>query len=569
MPAVNPRAADVAALRERVACPVLIVGGGIVGIGVFRELVLQGIPAVLVERGDFCSGASSASSHLAHGGLRYLEYGDFRLVREALTERDRLLKNAPHAVFPLKITMPIFSHFSGLWNAPLRFLGRRGRPAPRGSLLVRIGLTLYDFYTRRARLLSPHRWESRRRALARRPALNPAIRTTALYYDAWMPQPERIALDLLADARAEARENAPEALALNYVALEHMEGDRVILREMLSGEKFAIRPQLVLNAGGAWVDQTNERLGDASRFIGGTKGSHLVLQHEELHEALAGEMIYFENDDGRILLCFPLAGRVLVGTTDIRVRHPDEAICSDDEVVYLLNSLRWLFPKMEISNSDVVFRFCGVRPLPAASGPTASISRDHELCVLPANAAHPFPIASLIGGKWTTFRAFSEKAAVWALAQLGGKMQESSVELAIGGGRDFPPGAAQQERWLEELSAATAQDIAWLRLWFRRYGTLAADLAHAIPRASVKPLAHSPEYARGEIAHLARQERVCHLDDLLLRRTLLAMRGEITAALVAEIAEILTEALGWSPERVEKETSRLGDILRERHGLNI
>src|SRR5512133_781996 len=136
-----------AQLKENPAVSVLIVGGGINGIGTFRDLALNGVDALLVERGDFCSGASSASSHMAHGGIRYLENGEFRLVREAVQERNRLIENAPHFVKPLPTTIPIFKRFSGLLNAPLKFFKMLDKPSERGSVIIKLGLMMYDAYT--------------------------------------------------------------------------------------------------------------------------------------------------------------------------------------------------------------------------------------------------------------------------------------------------------------------------------------------------------------------------------------------------------------------------------------
>ena len=140
-----------ASLKENPEVSVLIIGGGINGIGTFRDLALNGVDVLLVERGDFCSGASSASSHMAHGGIRYLENGEFRLVREAVQERNRLLQNAPHIVKPLPTTIPIFKQFSGLLNAPLKFFGMLDKPSERGSVVIKIGLMLYDAYSRAQR----------------------------------------------------------------------------------------------------------------------------------------------------------------------------------------------------------------------------------------------------------------------------------------------------------------------------------------------------------------------------------------------------------------------------------
>ena len=131
-------------LKENPKVSVLIVGAGINGIGTFRDLALNGLDVLMVDRGDFCSGASAASSHMAHGGIRYLENGEFRLVREAVGERNRLIQNAPHIVQPLPTTIPIFKYFSGLLNAPLKFLGWLDKPSERGSVIIKLGLIMYD-----------------------------------------------------------------------------------------------------------------------------------------------------------------------------------------------------------------------------------------------------------------------------------------------------------------------------------------------------------------------------------------------------------------------------------------
>src|SRR5215813_7597581 len=180
------------ALKQNPNVSVLIVGGGINGIGTFRDLALQGVDVLLVEKIDFCSGASAASSHMLHGGIRYLENGEFRLVREALTERNRMLHNAPHYSKPLPTTIPIFSWFSGIFNAPLKFLNLRDKPGERGALVIKIGLMLYDWFTRGQQGLLGHKMLSRAESMELRPQINPDILCTAAYYDAWMPYPERI-----------------------------------------------------------------------------------------------------------------------------------------------------------------------------------------------------------------------------------------------------------------------------------------------------------------------------------------------------------------------------------------
>ncbi|HMD81612.1 MAG TPA: FAD-dependent oxidoreductase, partial [Anaerolineales bacterium] len=211
-------------LKENPNVSVLIIGGGINGIGTFRDLALNDVEVLLVERGDFCSGASSASSHMAHGGIRYLENGEFRLVREAVQERNRLLQNAPHIVKPLPTTIPIFKHFSGLLNAPLKFLGMLDKPSERGSLVIKIGLMLYDAYSRAQggqgtqsaqRVVPRHQFLSRDKSLSKWKHLNPEIVNTATYYDGAILIPERLAIELVLDAET----YNSNAHALNYVTM--------------------------------------------------------------------------------------------------------------------------------------------------------------------------------------------------------------------------------------------------------------------------------------------------------------------------------------------------------------
>ena len=167
----EPIRPNVARLRERPSADVLIIGAGINGIATFRDLALQGVDVALVERGDYVSGASSASSHMIHGGIRYLENGEFRLVQESVTERNRLLKTAPHYVRPLETTIPIFSTFSGILSAPFRLLVThgRGKPRERGAALIKMGLMMYDTFSRDGGQVPRHRFHGKKKSLAELP----------------------------------------------------------------------------------------------------------------------------------------------------------------------------------------------------------------------------------------------------------------------------------------------------------------------------------------------------------------------------------------------------------------
>ena len=316
------RDSNFAKIRDAGTLDAIVVGGGINGIGVFRELALHGLSVLLVERNDFCSGCSAAPSRMIHGGLRYLENGEFGLVRESLRERDALLLNAPHMVRPLPTTIPINSVLSGTLNAVVGFLGGRSRPARRGVFPVKMGLLLYDWVTRQRRLTPRHVLRNAAETARQWPRLTRQLRYSATYHDAWISHPERLGLELILDAQRDA----PGAIALNYAEIER-DGAAFSVRDRLTGERIAVETRLIVNATGAWLDETNRRLAGPELpkepFVSGTKGSHLIIDNPALFDALNGHMIFFENSDGRICIVFPYLGNVLAGSTDIRIVRGD------------------------------------------------------------------------------------------------------------------------------------------------------------------------------------------------------------------------------------------------------
>lgn len=546
---------------------VLIVGGGINGIGVFRDLALNGVDVLLVERADFCSGASAASSHMAHGGIRYLENGEFRLVREAVQERNRLILNVPHIVKPLPTTIPVFKFFSGLFNAPLKFLRLLDKPSERGSFVIKIGLMLYDAYTGKQRVVPRHQFLNRASSLARWKQLNPLIVHTATYYDGAILSPERLGVELILDAEADN----PNARALNYMSLFSGSGDTLLLRDELTDAVYKVKPRLVINAAGPWIDSANRSLGLATRFIGGTKGSHLVLDHPELRAAIGDHEFFFENKDGRIVLIFPLFDRVLIGTSDIPIDNPDEARCTEEEMDYFLEMVAHIFPSIQVRREHIVFRFSGVRPLAASNAKTTGqITRDHEIEVVSGEwTGLVFPVFSLVGGKWTSFRAFSEQVTDKALTFLGKSRQKDTRDLPIGGGHGYPRTPGEAKRFLGGIAAWTGLSLERTEILFERYGTRAEQVAAFIERGRDGQLKSLPSYSRREIGFLAQHEKVVHLDDFLLRRSMLAMLGRLTREAVAEIADALGESLNWEEERRKVEVARTFEILADRHGVQL
>ena len=555
------------ALKSNPSYPVVIIGAGINGIGTFRDLALNGVDVLLVDRADFCSGASAASSHMAHGGIRYLENGEFRLVREAVQERNRLIQNAPHLVKPLPTTIPIFKFFSGLLNAPLKFLRLLDRPSERGSFIIKVGLLLSDAYTGGQRVVPRHKFLGRAQSLARWSKLNPDVLNTATYYDGAILQPERLGLELILDAEADH----PRAHALNYVSLAGGVGDKITLRDELTGSTYEVKPRLLINAAGPWIDLANRNLGLSTRFIGGTKGSHLVLDHPELRAAIGDHEFFFENKDGRIVLIFPLYDRVLVGTSDIPIANPDEARCTPEEVDYFIGLVDRVFPSIKVTPESIVFRYSGVRPLAASNAKTAGqITRDHEIQVQGgAWTGLNFPIYSLVGGKWTSYRAFSEQVTDKTLDFLGLTRHKSTGALPIGGGRGYPLVQSDLKRRTDATAAWSGMTAERAQELFERYGTRAETIGAFIGRGTDKALKSLPSYSKRELAFLAQGEKVVHLDDLLLRRSMLAMLGRLTAEAVDEIAAALAEALGWTPKQRKSEVARALEILAQQHEVRF
>lgn len=554
-----------ASLEKSPDLDVLIVGAGVNGIATFRDLGINGANVLIIDRADFASGASAASSHMAHGGIRYLENGEFGLVREAVRERNRMLENAPHIVRPLPTTIPVFAVFSGLLNAPLKFFNLLDRPAERGAFVIKIGLIFYDAFTRAQKTVPTHRFEGRKKALRRFAALNPSIRFAATYYDGAILEPERLATEMLLDTEADQS----NARALNYVSVAGGKLNFVTLKDELSGESFDVRPKLLINAAGPWIDKANATLGLSTRFIGGTKGSHLVLANPELRAAIGNNEFFFENSDGRIVLIYPLHDKVLVGTSDLPIENPDDARCTPEEIDYFLGMIKVVFPEITVKKEEIVYRFSGVRPLEfSGAKTTGQISRDHTIQVLSGVwTGQSYPIYSLVGGKWTSFRAFAEEVTDKSLGFLEMTRTRDTKELGIGGGRGYERRQVERHQQLDGISAWTNIEPARLVELYERYGTRVQDVALFISQGEDKPLRELGTYSEREIGFLVTREKVIHLDDLILRRTHIAKLGLLTHPLLKELNEITASYLGWNREQKAAEIQRTLKILADKHGV--
>ncbi|SDT31347.1 glycerol-3-phosphate dehydrogenase [Pseudarthrobacter equi] len=571
-------------LRLRPHAKVLVVGGGINGVGTFRDLALQGVDVALVERGDYCQGASGASSHMIHGGIRYLENGEFRLVRESVVERNRLLRIAPHYVKPLQTTIPIFSTFSGILSAPLRFLTHKqqGKPKERGAFLIKVGLSLYDSFSRDGGSVPRHQFRGHKRALTELPDLRPDIKYAATYFDASVHNPERLTLDVLQDGEKAgqakpggAAGQGSTARASNYLSLQSVtsrpnpgtgKGGTVRLRDELTGEEFDFTADVIVNTTGAWVDLTNEAMGTTSSFMGGTKGSHIVLDSPELLAACRGREIFFEHTDGRIVLIYPMGDRVLVGTTDVDADMSQDAVCTDEEIDYFFDLVGHVFPRIPVTRNQIVYTFSGVRPLPRHDATQPGfVSRDYRIeARRPAPTGTGAVVLSLVGGKWTTFRALAEHLTNDVLAELGMHRKVSTAQLPIGGGAGFPADDAGVQRWLK-AHMGHGRDADRTAGLLTRYGTRAEAVIEYLDAGPDRLLHSTRELSVRELEFMAAHEQVGHLVDVLIRRTSLAFRGLVTGELLNEVADILSVPLQWDAAARSAEISHAQEVLQRLH----
>ena len=540
----------------------VILGGGINGAGVFRDLSLQGVKCLLVDSGDFCAGASAAPSRLIHGGIKYLETGEFRLVAQSTLERNLLLRNAPHYVKPIETVLPIRSWFGGIVPSAIRFFGGKARLNDRGILITKVGLELFDFLGRRRRVLPRHSMALGRSVRKAFPEMAADIVATATYYDAKVTCAERLGLELLLDGM----EANPGSLAVNHCALAGSAGVALRLEDRLGGQAHLVTADVVINAAGAWIDRVNGNLGIASAYIGGAKGSHLILDNPELFSALAGKMVYFGASDGRVGLLYPFLGQVLVGSTDVPIADPDLAVCEDFERDYMLAIVREVFPGIAVSVGQVKYVYSGVRPLPKSGAQDAgSVSRDHSIAEDRMPGSN-IPVYSLIGGKWTTFRGFAAEAADRVLGHLARPRRMSTQDEPIGGGRNFPGSAIEHAKAIDGLTAFGLERQRCATL-FERYGSRATLIAKHCAEAGDVPLSGVAGYSHSEIGFIFQNEVTGRLADVVFRRTDIALSGRLTSDVAREVAMIGAQALGWDEKRVADEMSDVSDIARNVHRI--
>ena len=552
---------------ENLQYDVIVIGAGINGAGIARDAAMRGLKVLLLDKGDIGGGTSSWSTRLIHGGLRYLEHGEFRLVRESLRERSCLLKIAPHLVRPIPLLVPVYKN------------------ARRGWWTIRAGMIAYDALGFNKSLpnksLPSHRMLSIAETLRRAPALNPkGLRGAAVYFDAQVEFAERLVLENVLSAVSHG------ATVLTYARVEKLIVENELVRgvEFLDSPKSNVQSQpaagtagvspanvgmsssresrtatalIVINAAGPWIDELLNQASrePAERLIGGTKGSHIIVAR---FSGAPDTAIYVEAEtDGRPFFIIPWNTRYLIGTTDIRYDGDlDDVKIAGDEIDYLLRETNRVLPAAKLTREQILYTYSGVRPLPFTEDKDEQrITRRHFIC------AHPElrSLFSIVGGKLTTYRSLAKETIdlVSKRLRLDSERADLSRPTKCLTAHDPLPGAATTD--FANFSADFKQDSrlpeATNDRLLRIYGTRASLLVELLEEdPSLAEVFDSETGAlAAEVVFAFKHELATTLGDCLLRRTMVGLNSSSGLTAIEAAGAIAQKFLGWSEQRVKEE----------------
>jgi glycerol-3-phosphate dehydrogenase len=512
---------------------VAIIGAGVNGAGIARDAALRGLRVIIFDKNDMCSGCSAISSRLIHGGLRYLEYAEIPLVYESLHERRCLRRVAEHLVKPLRISIPIF------------------RGARRGPLLIRLGMIAYDVLSF-TKLLPRHEMLNSEQIKDEEPGLKQeGLRGAARYYDAQVTFAERLVLENLLAARSAGAE-IKTYCEVREIRTCDAAVDSLVYRDR-SGSDIEIKAASIVNASGPWVDEVLKTAPRTpKRFVGGTKGSHIIVGQ---FDGAPKDAFYVEAAaDGRPFFIIPWNEQYLIGTTDIRYDESlDNIRASRPEVDYLVSETNRVFPGANLDIADIHFAYAGVRPLPhREKGPESAITRRH---IIKVNRKIAKGLVSIIGGKLTTYRNLAEQTVDRLSKILHKKLPDCRTRDTL------LPGAWGIDRAREQIMAAGFVSESGTERLLSVYGGRAAaivELAVAEP-ALQEALDAAGHIIAAEVAFVVREEFATTLTDVVFRRMMTGFDADQGRLLYDAIASRSAVEFGWSSEEAQLELEALID----------
>lgn len=495
-----------------------MVGGGIIGTGIARDLALRGCSVALVERTDLGAGTSSRPTRLIHGGLRYLETLDFALVRADMREREILLRTAPHLVRPLPFLIPLYDE---------SFVFRQK---------LRIGMRLYDALSF-DKSLPKRRWLSTAEVLAAEPHLRrEGLRGAWQFYDAQVSYVERLVLENALAAHERGAVILTHASCVRFLREGRRVAGAVVRDELAGGTELTVRARMVVNATGPWLDASGSELRPgAAPLLRLTKGTHVVTPR-----ATARAHVLFARSDGRLFFVIPWARQTLIGTTDTDYRgDPADAAASDEDVRYLVAEARRAFPSAAFDR--VHYTYAGVRALVREEGvKEGDVSRkhgvyDHERRDGLAGAV------SVVGGKITGYRLIAEEIADLVMRRLGRRVAGTTASTPL-------PGAGADEAAIAARAASLGVAEAGAQHLARLYGACASavlDLVEEDRALAASLCEHAPDIA-AQLVHAVRHEWAATLGDALLRRTTLGLAACQALHCLDAVAQLMAAACGWT-----------------------
>jgi len=523
---------------ERQSFDVIVIGAGINGAGIARDAAMRGLEVLLIDKGDIASGTTARSTRLIHGGLRYLEYYEVPLVRESLREREILLHIAPNLVHPLPFLIPIYEG------------------GKRGPKLIRLGMMAYDVLSF-DKSMKRHHMLSREQTLQLEPGLTATgLLGAAYYYDAQITFPERLTVENVLAARDKG------AVVLTYCKVDHPLTDDngnvtgIAFTDCIGGGTYSVHAPITVNVAGPWVDEVIG-VREKQRYIGGTKGSHIVV---DAFPGAPKEALYVEAAaDRRPYFIVPWNGRYLIGTTDIRHKGDfDNVVPNDDELEYLVNETNRVIPEAHLKRTDILYAYAGVRPLPyKEEGTPGSITRKHVIHV------HKAPLngmISIIGGKITTYRRLAEQTvdAVFKLLKRPAPPSlTSKMPLPCANTYDF-------DRFAANLKSTSGLDESVVQRLVRIYGVHAKQITQLAGDDPVLRGSFSPDTGAigAEVPYAVQSELAETLVDILMHRTMIGLDASVGRDAVDNAVKIAQQTLGWDEERARAERAGYRDYVQ-------